>query len=61
MYSKTPAKAYAVALLREDFGLKFEQIGERMDCSQSAARYLYKQFVRSERKGRKVLNLWNEK
>lgn len=61
MHSKTPAKAYAVALLREDFGLKFEQIGERMDCSQSSARYLYKQFVKAERKGRKVLNLWNEK
>ena len=58
MYSKTPSKAYAVAILREDFGLTWEEIAERMDCSASTGRYLYNQFIKNERKGKILLNLW---
>lgn len=61
MNSKTPSKAYAVAVLREDMGLKFCQIGERMDCSPAAARYLYKQFTTAEKKGKNLLHLWTTK
>jgi hypothetical protein len=58
MYNKTPAKAYAVAVLREDLGLNFYEISQRMDCSPSTAGYLYKQFIIAERKGIKLLELW---
>ena len=61
MYSKTLAKAYAVAVLREDLGLTFAEVAERMDCSPSNARYLYDTLIQQERKGKQTLNLWNKK
>lgn len=61
MYSKTLVKAYAVALLREDLGLTFAEVGERMDCSPSNARYLYESLIQQERKGKKTLKLWIKK
>lgn len=61
MYSKTLVKAYAVAVLRDDFGNTFEQISKRVDCSPSNARYLYDTLIQQERKGKQTLNLWNKK
>lgn len=58
MYSKTPSKAYAVAILREDLGLTWDEVAERMDCSPSTGRYLYNQLLKKEHKGKTILNLW---
>ena len=56
MYSKTPSKAYAVAILREDLGLTWDEVAERMDCSPSTGRYLYNQLLKKEQKGKTILN-----
>ena len=58
MYNKAFTKAYAVALLREDLRLTYDQISNIMGFNIGTGRYLYNQFVKQERKSSKVLELF---